>query len=147
MTTSFFPRSTCMIINIQHHHNSLQKQQKQLNKTTTSTMAKNPIFAVIWIALLFFLAWPIAGACAGVRSSLNIVLSHRSDRCAHHWCISFNSNRGIDCFPQRLIHPITPWFSLSFYLFGSIIDYFIINIFCLPLSIPAHYSRSGCSSR
>eukprot|EP01082_Thalassiosira_pseudonana_P001092 g1478.t1 g1478 contig10:2171235-2171876(+) len=29
-------------------------------------MAKNPIFAVLWIALLFFLAWPVAGICAGI---------------------------------------------------------------------------------
>ena len=26
-------------------------------------MAKNPIFAVLWIALLFFIAWPVAGFC------------------------------------------------------------------------------------
>ena len=32
------------------------------------TMAKNPIFAIIWLVLLFFLAWPIAAACAGVSS-------------------------------------------------------------------------------
>ncbi|KAL9181460.1 hypothetical protein ACHAXT_010265 [Thalassiosira profunda] len=31
----------------------------------TATMAKNPIFAVLWLALLVFLAWPIAGICAG----------------------------------------------------------------------------------
>ncbi|KAL3762942.1 hypothetical protein ACHAWU_001089 [Discostella pseudostelligera] len=28
-------------------------------------MARNPIFAIIWLVLLFFLAWPIAAACAG----------------------------------------------------------------------------------
>jgi hypothetical protein len=29
-------------------------------------MAKNPIFAILWIALLFFIAWPVAGICCGV---------------------------------------------------------------------------------
>lgn len=28
-------------------------------------MAKNPIFAVLWIVLLIFIAWPVAGFCAG----------------------------------------------------------------------------------
>lgn len=34
------------------------------------TMARNPIFAIIWLVLLFFLAWPIAAACAGVSRSV-----------------------------------------------------------------------------
>jgi len=29
-------------------------------------MAKNPIFAVVWLVLLVCLAWPVAGMCAGV---------------------------------------------------------------------------------
>ncbi|KAL7434834.1 hypothetical protein ACHAXH_004438 [Discostella pseudostelligera] len=29
-------------------------------------MARNPVFAIIWLVLLFFLAWPIAAACAGL---------------------------------------------------------------------------------
>lgn len=33
-------------------------------------MARNPIFAIIWLVLLFFLAWPIAAACAGVSRSV-----------------------------------------------------------------------------
>eukprot|EP00549_Striatella_unipunctata_P009996 CAMPEP_0118674298 /NCGR_PEP_ID=MMETSP0800-20121206/813_1 /TAXON_ID=210618 ORGANISM="Striatella unipunctata, Strain CCMP2910" /NCGR_SAMPLE_ID=MMETSP0800 /ASSEMBLY_ACC=CAM_ASM_000638 /LENGTH=75 /DNA_ID=CAMNT_0006569483 /DNA_START=62 /DNA_END=289 /DNA_ORIENTATION=+ len=27
-------------------------------------MAKNPIFAIIWLVLLWFVAWPLAGICA-----------------------------------------------------------------------------------
>ena len=30
------------------------------------TMAKNPIFAILWLLLLWFIAWPLAGLCAGV---------------------------------------------------------------------------------
>ena len=30
-------------------------------------MARNPLYAIIWLAILFFLAWPIAAACCGVR--------------------------------------------------------------------------------
>ncbi|KAL7516667.1 hypothetical protein ACHAWX_001655 [Stephanocyclus meneghinianus] len=37
-------------------------------------MARNPLFSIIWIAVLFFLAWPIAGICAGV--SLILPISH-----------------------------------------------------------------------
>jgi hypothetical protein len=29
------------------------------------TMASNPIFAILWLALLWFIAWPVAGLCAG----------------------------------------------------------------------------------
>ncbi|KAL3795965.1 hypothetical protein ACHAW5_001540 [Stephanodiscus triporus] len=28
-------------------------------------MARNPVFALLWLVILFFLAWPIAAACAG----------------------------------------------------------------------------------
>ena len=45
-------------------------------------MAKNPIFAVLWIALLFFIAWPVAGFCCAFWifiqvSSFNPCLVHR----------------------------------------------------------------------
>eukprot|EP00563_Minutocellus_polymorphus_P009882 CAMPEP_0181025822 /NCGR_PEP_ID=MMETSP1070-20121207/3305_1 /TAXON_ID=265543 /ORGANISM="Minutocellus polymorphus, Strain NH13" /LENGTH=76 /DNA_ID=CAMNT_0023102961 /DNA_START=36 /DNA_END=266 /DNA_ORIENTATION=+ len=26
----------------------------------------NPLFAVLWAVLLFFIAWPVAGICAGL---------------------------------------------------------------------------------
>lgn len=29
-----------------------------------STMASNPIFALLWLVLLWFVAWPVAGICA-----------------------------------------------------------------------------------
>jgi len=35
-------------------------------------MARNPILGLLWIAVLFFLAWPIAGACAGVWILLQV---------------------------------------------------------------------------
>lgn len=28
-------------------------------------MAKNPLFSILWILLLVFIAWPVAGFCAG----------------------------------------------------------------------------------
>eukprot|EP00934_Nitzschia_sp_Nitz4_P000356 Nitzschia sp. Nitz4//scaffold51_size120721//68107//68512//NITZ4_003734-RA/size120721-snap-gene-0.21-mRNA-1//1//CDS//3329553883//356//frame0 len=34
--------------------------------TTTFTMAGNPIYALLWLILLFFIAWPIAGLCCGL---------------------------------------------------------------------------------
>lgn len=36
-------------------------------------MARNPIFALLWIAVLFVLAWPIAAACAGVGRLIVLV--------------------------------------------------------------------------
>lgn len=35
-------------------------------------MAKNPVFAILWIALLLFLAWPIAGICCGIWLILQV---------------------------------------------------------------------------
>ena len=29
-------------------------------------MAGNPLYAILWILLLFFVAWPVAGICAGL---------------------------------------------------------------------------------
>jgi hypothetical protein len=40
--------------------------------TNPCNMAKNPIFAILWIALLFFLAWPVAGICAGIWLILQV---------------------------------------------------------------------------
>jgi len=28
--------------------------------------SKNPLFGLVWVALLLFLAWPVAGFCAAV---------------------------------------------------------------------------------
>jgi hypothetical protein len=55
-------------------------------------MAKNVIYSIIWILLLLFIAWPVAGFCAGIwillqvsdalafgavrRQVLSILLSH-----------------------------------------------------------------------
>lgn len=38
-----------------------------LSYSNPRTMVRNPVFAILWLAILFFLAWPIAAACAGVR--------------------------------------------------------------------------------
>jgi hypothetical protein len=35
-------------------------------------MAKNVIFSIIWILLLLFIAWPVAGFCAGVWLLLQV---------------------------------------------------------------------------
>ena len=32
---------------------------------TIFNMSKNPIFAILWLLLLWFISWPIAGLCAG----------------------------------------------------------------------------------
>ena len=37
-------------------------------------MAKNPIFALLWLILLVFIAWPIAGICAGIWILLQVRL-------------------------------------------------------------------------
>jgi hypothetical protein len=29
-------------------------------------MASNPVFAILWMLLLFFIAWPVAWFCAGL---------------------------------------------------------------------------------
>jgi hypothetical protein len=31
----------------------------------STIMAKNPLFAILWLVLLFFIAWPVAFFCAG----------------------------------------------------------------------------------
>jgi hypothetical protein len=38
----------------------------------TSTMAKNPLFGILWLVLLFFIAWPVAGFCAGIWVLLQV---------------------------------------------------------------------------
>lgn len=43
-----------------------QSNQWQSSYEQSATMARNPIFAILWLAILIFLAWPIAMACAGV---------------------------------------------------------------------------------
>jgi hypothetical protein len=42
------------------------------------TMGKNPIFAILWLLLLFFIAWPVAGFCAGIWILLQVrlMMSH-----------------------------------------------------------------------
>jgi hypothetical protein len=39
-------------------------------------MNKNPIFAILWLLLLFFIAWPVAGFCAGIWILLQVRPSH-----------------------------------------------------------------------
>ena len=38
-------------------------------------MAKNVIFAIIWIAVLFFIAWPLAAFCAGIWVIIQVSVS------------------------------------------------------------------------
>jgi hypothetical protein len=42
---------------------------------TTPTMSKNILYGIIWMLLLFFIAWPVAGFCAGIW----IILQVRDD--------------------------------------------------------------------
>lgn len=42
--------------------------------------AKNLIFSIVWIALLVFIAWPIAGICAGLWILLQVRLRLRACR-------------------------------------------------------------------
>ena len=39
---------------------------------STTTMAKNVLFALIWILLLVFIAWPVAFFCAGIWVFLQV---------------------------------------------------------------------------
>jgi hypothetical protein len=40
-------------------------------------MNKNPIFALLWLLLLVFIAWPVAGFCAGIWIFLQVRLIQR----------------------------------------------------------------------
>jgi hypothetical protein len=35
-------------------------------------MASNPVFAILWMLLLFFIAWPVAWFCAGLWIFLQV---------------------------------------------------------------------------
>ena len=54
-------------------------------------MASNPIFAILWLVLLWFIAWPIAGICAGIW-----VLLQPFEAC-------FGFVKGINDFLERFI--------------------------------------------
>ena len=45
-------------------------------------MAKNPLFAILWLALLVFIAWPVAGICAAVWIFLQVKYEEEKDRVA-----------------------------------------------------------------
>jgi hypothetical protein len=36
------------------------------------TMAQNPIFGILWLALLIFIAWPVAGIAAAIWIFLQV---------------------------------------------------------------------------
>jgi hypothetical protein len=38
-------------------------------------MASNPCFALLWLILLFFIAWPVAGLCSGLWILLQVSIS------------------------------------------------------------------------
>jgi hypothetical protein len=40
-------------------------------------MANNPLYAVVWILLLLFVAWPVAGFLAGVWIFIQVCTSDR----------------------------------------------------------------------
>jgi hypothetical protein len=49
--------------------------------TLVRIMASNPLYAIIWLILLLFIAWPIASLLAIVW----IVLQVRKARTSHRW--------------------------------------------------------------
>lgn len=49
-------------------------------KQSTFTMAQNPIFGILWLALLVFIAWPVAGI--GECASLTRMHSQMASRAA-----------------------------------------------------------------
>jgi hypothetical protein len=53
-------------------------------------MARNPVFALLWLVMLFFLAWPIAAACAGVRYLSRRLLS----LCSQIGCAAIRTSAG-----------------------------------------------------
>ena len=45
---------------------SIPSVNKSNKPTNQLTMSGNPVFALLWAVLLFFIAWPVAGICAGL---------------------------------------------------------------------------------
>lgn len=82
-------------------------------------MARNPLFALLWLVLLFCLAWPVAGACCAVGQLLDIVWYSTHRLCLARGPWAFRRSDGdwvLDIY--RLSIPFSQIFaSLSFYLF------------------------------
>lgn len=65
------------------------------------TMARNPVFALLWLVILFFLAWPIAAACAGVR----YLSRHLLSVCLQIGCTALRMSAGADQSPAGATVP------------------------------------------
>jgi hypothetical protein len=73
-------------------------------------MSKNPVFAILWLLLLFFVAWPVAAFCAGIWIFLQVrLVSHSKKKKSID-----DTNRSFLSFPQIL----TP--TLALYQFFTI---------------------------
>jgi hypothetical protein len=71
---------------------------------TQDTMARqNPIFALLWIILLVFLAWPVAYFAAGVsKTALAITLFHNGFFRSLHELSYVPINHSFGCFCNHL---------------------------------------------
>jgi hypothetical protein len=74
--------SSLMLMDLATRHILLSSHKFQFRNTLdeqsnpTVTMNKNPIFAILWLLLLFFIAWPVATFCAGIWIFLQVRPSH-----------------------------------------------------------------------
>lgn len=98
-------------------------------------MNKNPIFAILWLLLLVFIAWPVAGFCAGIWIFLQVRLMSRH--------VSFKENE-IDRRTSTLcvVHSLISFISAnSHFHFHSLLFLFCFILIELHLITTMYNSR------
>lgn len=109
-------------------------------------MAKNVIFAIIWLILLVFIAWPIAGFCAGIWILLQVSLLMyerfvivrlflQTTRLILFTAVFLRLSPLKHAFPSSRVSKIS-WRSLSLGLGISAMPYLTVNPVSLLLSKP-----------
>ncbi len=79
-------------------------------------MARNPLYAIIWLAILLFLAWPIAAACCGVRQLSKSPAFYLQIGCAAARRTSAGAAGRLRSVPALLLKPfLTPFPDKYFY--------------------------------
>ena len=107
-------------------------------------MAKNPIFSILWLALLVFIAWPVAAFCAGFWILLQVRLN---SHCGLH-LYSWRSFRKWPCSHRALVSTEQPFEAV----FGFVkqITAFLEKLITWPrdcghgmFSVPRHVSPNN----
>ena len=62
--------------------------------TTTTNMAKNPCYSLVWLILLVFIAWPVAGFCAAIW----IFLMVRANRLTQSHILTNNTSLSLSLY-------------------------------------------------